>query len=63
MLLLSCPILMMICPPVLRRQLYTAITEDAGYASSVLDLLLAMLLSAAGPLWQQMQQAQAPAER
>jgi hypothetical protein len=46
------------------RQLHSIISEDGAFAASVLDLVLAMQLAAAGPLWQQMQQeAASQAER
>jgi hypothetical protein len=45
------------------RQLHSLITEDSSFAASVLDLVLAMALSAAGPLWARLQGAQTPAER
>jgi hypothetical protein len=38
------------------RQLHSIISEDDAFAGAVLDLVLAMQLAAAGPLWQQMQQ-------
>lgn len=49
---------------VLCRQVYAAITGDTTFASCCVDLLLAMQLCAAGPVWQHLQQDSiSPAER
>jgi hypothetical protein len=37
------------------RQLHSIISGDEAFAAAVLDLVLAMQLAAAGPLWQQVQ--------
>lgn len=37
------------------RQLHSIISEDEAFAGAALDLVLAMQLAAAGPLWQQLQ--------
>jgi hypothetical protein len=38
------------------RQLHSIISEDESFTAAVLDLVLAMQLAAAGPLWKQGQQ-------
>eukprot|EP00775_Hariotina_reticulata_P004131 gene4132-4378_t len=45
------------------RQLHGMFSDDSSFAASVLDLVLAMALSAAGPLWDKLQQAHTPADR
>lgn len=47
-----------------RRSLYTSVMSDMTFTSCVLDLAHGLLMTAAGPLWQQLQRSDLrPAER